>query len=571
MVAGMDRRRFLQVSAALTAGIALTACTTTPAEQQEPEASASAKPRTFRFAQAAQVLSLDPARTNRIESFRISAQVLEPLVQADSNTGEPVAGLAQRWSVSDDSLTYSFVLDSEAVFSDGSALTVEGVLANVERWKKLSGEPMSRTVQPYHQLFAPEAGSGKPLVTDWEADGEHGVKVTLSRASVSFLKALTQPSYRLVEPGSIGSDGYVTGTPVGTGPFVVESWDGSTAVLTAVAGHRAVATGVDRLEFVTVPSAEKRYYHLLKGEIDAYDQVALKDYVPLALDGYPVQSRDPYAVAYLALNLAHPAFKDARARRALAHAIDRGKLVGDYYPQGTATANDFVPALFQVKNEESGTVYRFDQTKAKELLRSSLYANQEINFYYPVEASIPALPSPEGIYATISANLVEAGFNIVPKPYRWADADSEDTFALHEDAGLELTGFVGDFRDPTAFLGRVLAPAASAPEHLSIVPSSSATEPGEATPSPTPSSVTDGMKVATSYAQIMQAIEQADSVESVDERRASYRDINASVSELLCAVPLAYPVSGVTSSKRVTGYVVNATCIDDFSEITVTS
>lgn len=561
----MDRRQLLRVSALLTAGLALSACTGQEQPAEDPSASASPS-RTFRFAQAARVLSLDPARTSRIESLRMSAQLMEPLVEADSNTGEPVAGVAASWEVSDDALTYTFSLVEGVTFSDGSALDAAAVLANVERWRLLASRPMTRLVQPYYQLFGEQASGRRPLVTSWEEVGPLQVRLTLSRPSASFLKALTQPSYRLVAPSVIGEDGYLTKDPVGSGPFVLESWDGSMARLAARKDHRSPASGVDYLEFLTIPHPEKRYYHLIEGNIDAYDQVALKDYVPLALDGYPVQSRDPYAISYLAFNLSHPAFKDARARQALAHAVDRGKLVGDFYPQGTSTANDFVPALFQVKNEESADAYRFDVEKAKTLLRSSLYANQEIPFYYPVGVSTPALPSPEGIYALLSANLVKAGFNIVPRPYQFSDEGSEDILANHPDAGLELTGFVGDFRDPTAFLGRVLAPASSAPEHLTTTPQPTPEASGEPAPSPSPN---DPVKVGVSYQSLTQAIERADAQDSVDARRQSYREINAQMAHYLCALPLAYPVSGVTHGGKVGGYIVNATCLDDFSTVRV--
>lgn len=564
----LTRRTLIHYGSLLTAGLALAACSSPP--ETEPSASASASESsgpTFRFAQGAQVLTLDPAATYRVESHRISAQILEPLVRADVNTGEPSPSLAQTWEVSEDGRTYTFTLVENATFSEGTRLTTEGVVANIERWAQLGKAPLTRMTQPFHQLFGTvqltENSSSSPLVTSWSAPSSTSLKLTLSRPSRSFLKALTQPAFGLVLPSSIGADGYLTSTPIGTGAFMLSSWDGSTAVLTRNTAYRGEIPDLAAIEFLTIPDAEKRYYNLLEGSIDAYDQVALKDYVPLALDGYPVQSRDPYAIAYLGINLSHPAFDDARVRQALARAIDRAAIVEAYYPQGTNTAPDFIPALFQMKKEDMGQVYTYNLDRAQELLRASTYANQAIDFYYPVNLSLPSLPSPEGIYSLISANLVEAGFNIVPKPYRWSDAGTEDVPTAHPDYGLELTGFIGAFRDPTAFLGHVLTPAASAPTTIS-----------EASPSPTPTpsptstaAAAEPAKASASYASILQAINEADTHTDITDWRNAYKEINDQVANLLSAIPLVYPVSGVTQGQRVRTYTVSATCIDDFSTV----
>lgn len=566
----LTRRTLLHYGSLLTAGLALSACS--PSTGVDPAASASATESagpTFRFAQGAQVLTLDPAATYRVESHRISAQILEPLVRADVNTGEPAPSLAKSWEISEDGLTYTFTLVENATFSDGSQLTADSVLANIERWSRLGKAPLTRMTQPFHQLFGTaQAADGSQLgslVNSWSAPSDTSITLVLARPSRSFLKALTQPAYGLVLPSTIRADGYLTGFPVGTGAFTLSSWDGSTAVLTRNSSYRGQAPDLGAIEFLTIPDAEKRYYNLLEGSIDAYDQVALKDYVPLALDGYAVQSRDPYAIAYIGINLSHPAFDDARVRQALARAIDRTAIVEAYYPQGTNTAPDFIPALFQMKKEDMTQVYTYNLTRAQELLRASTYANQAIDFYYPVNLSLPSLPSPEGIYSLISANLVEAGFNIVPKPYRWSDAGTEDVSTTHPDYGLELTGFIGAFRDPTAFLRHVLTPAASAPTTISQAsPSPSAS----ASPSPTSTAAaSEPTKATASYASICQAIDEADTHTDIVEWREAYKDINNQVANLLSAIPLVYPVSGVAQGQRVRTYTVSATCIDDFSTV----
>lgn len=560
----MNRRRFVQISAVITAGFTLSACSpSNSGDSTDPEPSPSREERIFRFAQAAPCLTLDPARTQRLESVRITAQILDPLVRADPNTGEPVSGLAQEWTISDDGLIYTFELDPQTTFSDGSALTPQALASNLERWEALGQQPLTRLTQPYHQLFGSvDSENQPPLVTSWEIPGDQMLRVTLSHPSVSFPKVLTQPALGIALPAIIGKDGYFTEDPIGTGAFKLDQWSEGSIRLAPNPHYSGAEPGIDVLEFVSLPDAEKRYYSLLQGKVDAFDQIGLEDYVPLALDGYAVQTRDPYAVAYVNINLSHPAFADVLTRQALAQAIDRSKIAADYYPQGTSTAYDFLPALFQTRHEKAREHYGYDSATAASLLKDSTYEGEPIDFYYPVQVSLATLPAPEAIYSVISANLVAAGFNIVPKPYRWDAPNSEDIPAHHPDYGLELTGFLGTFRDPSAFLGKVLAPASTAPDSLTVPSASSSANSPSASPSPE-TSVTE----TTHHAKIIKALQAADIIEDVEVRRSAYREINAKLALLLPAIPLTYPVSGVTQGPRVRTYGVEATGLDRFNRI----
>lgn len=560
----MSRRRFVQISAVITAGFTLSACSTSNSGgSKDPEPSPSREERVFRFAQSAPCLTLDPARTQRLESVRITAQILDPLIRADPNTGEPVSGLAQEWTISDDGLVYTFELDPQTTFSDGSALTPRALASNLERWEALGQQPLTRLTQPYHQLFGSvDSEEQPPLVTSWEIPSDQVLRVTLSRPSVSFLKVLTQPALGIALPALIGKDGYFTEDPIGTGAFKLDEWSEGSIRLVTNPHYGGAEPGIDVLEFVSLPDAEKRYYSLLQGNLDAFDQIGLEDYVPLALDGYAVQTRDPYAVAYVNINLSHPAFADALTRQALAQAIDRSKIAADYYPQGTSTAYDFLPALFQTRHEKAREHYGYDSATAGSLLKDSTYKGEPIDFYYPVQVSLATLPAPEAIYSVISANLVAAGFNIVPRPYRWDAPASEDIPTHHPDYGLELTGFVGTFRDPSAFLGKVLAPASTAPDSLTVPSASSSASSPSASPSPETSAAE-----ATHHAEIIEALQAADVIEDVEVRRSAYREINAKLALLLPAIPLTYPVSGVTQGPRVRTYGVEATGLDRFNKI----
>ena len=56
----------------------------------------------------------------------VSSLLYTPLVQVDDK-GEPIPGLAEKWDVSTDNLTYTFHLRQDLKFSDGTPLTADDV------------------------------------------------------------------------------------------------------------------------------------------------------------------------------------------------------------------------------------------------------------------------------------------------------------------------------------------------------------------------------------------------------------------------------------------------------------
>ncbi|MEX0655547.1 MAG: peptide ABC transporter substrate-binding protein [Phycisphaeraceae bacterium] len=66
---------------------------------------------------------LDPQRISWMHDIRVVDQMFEPLVRHDYATHEPEPGVAERWTVSDDGLTYTFHLRDDARWSNGDPVT----------------------------------------------------------------------------------------------------------------------------------------------------------------------------------------------------------------------------------------------------------------------------------------------------------------------------------------------------------------------------------------------------------------------------------------------------------------
>ena len=87
------------------------------------------------------------------ESFRVTRQVYETLIDIDADTGGAVAGLAESWAESNDGLTYTFTLRQGVKFHDGTELNAQAVVANFKRWESLSKTLSEQSTQGFFDVF----------------------------------------------------------------------------------------------------------------------------------------------------------------------------------------------------------------------------------------------------------------------------------------------------------------------------------------------------------------------------------------------------------------------------------
>ena len=459
---------------------------------------------------------------------------------------------------------------------------------------------------------SPVVQSFLPLVSSVVAKG-NSVVVTLSRPSLAFPRILTQQAFGIIDPSLFGADQKLTGSPVGTGAFLVDSFKDGTVRLLKNTHFDGQAPELDEIQISTLTSSDKRYFALMEGHIDACDQVNSSDLGQLARDGYQTPGRDPFSLVYLSLNTAHPVLKNISVRRAISHAVDRGAL-RQYYPQGTSDAQTLISPSFRIKADDAKDYTDRNQDTARSLLATAGYDNQVIECYYPADVSLPWMDTPQKVYSEMVASLIEVGLNIKPVPLPWAEYLPKSR-EVSSERGITLAGFYGMYRDPYAFFGPVLAPLiaehqvrsliANAPADMttgltkksSDVPSSGGSDSNvriSATPSPQPSYSPDpltpeeeasasaspspsatpspqptAVAVAPSprFTEILEAIRTADSADSVDSQRELYAKVVSQLGQFMPAVPLLNVTSKVAVSREVQGYQTEQNAIELFGKL----
>lgn len=179
---------------------------------------------------------LDPAVAGEGDEdlLAVSSMVYDTLV--DVVDGEIVAGLAAEWSVSDDGLTYRFTLRPDAVFSDGTPVTTDVVMANFNRWyypdNALHGDDSSvyQAWLANFKGFWTEPKEDTPpesLFDGIEKSDELNFLIHLYEPMDNFLEVISMPQFSILHPTLLADVGYGTmlGDVVGTGAYVVDTWD----------------------------------------------------------------------------------------------------------------------------------------------------------------------------------------------------------------------------------------------------------------------------------------------------------------------------------------------------------
>jgi len=534
-----SRKRWITGAAVVAMGaIVLTACASERDGGGNDDA-ASDVDSTFVFAASNDPQGLDPAFASDGETFRISRNIFEGLIGVEPGTANPAPLLAESWEQSEDGLSYTFTLKEGVKFQDGTDFNAEAVCANFDRWYNWTGLAQSESLSYYYgSLFKGFADTPDTAVFDSCAvDDESHATVTLTQPFAGFIAALSLPAFSMQSPTAMtefDADGiggteeaptmseYAAGNPVGTGPFVFDSWEpGEQVTLQAYPDYWGEQGQVQEIIFRTISDTTARRQALESGDIDGYDLVAPADTAALEEAGYNVMQRDPFTILYLGMNQAVPELANPLVREAIAHAIDKEALVTQVLPEGTEVASQFIPPVVTGWNEDV-TTYDYDPELAKQLLAEAGYPDGlTLMFNYPTNVSRPYMPNPEQIFTNLASQLEAVGITVTPTGNEW-NPTYLDRIQGGADHGLHLLGWTGDYNDTDNFVGVFFGGASN--------------EWGFDNP------------------ELFNALTEARGTAEIDEQTEQYKAINEMIAEFNPGIPLAHPAPSLAFDARVTSY-----------------
>ena len=254
--------------------------------------------------------NLDPRLATGAAAVRILPLLFNSLLRLDP-AGQPTSELALSWEMPSPT-AYVFHLRRGVRFHDGRELTAADVRYTYD-WMR---DPKNHS---------PNQGA-LAVVSSVETPDPGTVRFVLKEPFASFLQNLTLG----IVPAHLGDAKDFADAPVGSGPFRWGEWrPGERLVVLAFDDSWEGRPHLDRVVFRIVANETTRLLEARRGRIDLlwnnippYAAAFLREAPHLA-----VTTRPGITYQYLGFNLRDAALQDVRVRRAIAHAVDRERIV----------------------------------------------------------------------------------------------------------------------------------------------------------------------------------------------------------------------------------------------------
>ncbi|HSD51653.1 MAG TPA: ABC transporter substrate-binding protein, partial [Candidatus Methylomirabilis sp.] len=208
-------------------------------------------------------LSLDPAKSNRIQDDQVMWLLYDALTQLSADGTKMEPALAERWEQSADGLTYTFTLRKNVRFHDGALLDAEAVKVSYERQYLAKSPFYSTSVRnAYERVLA-------GLIKEIQTPDPLTVVISLHYPRASQFALV-----KIVSPQALTAHGlHLTRTPVGTGPFRLERWETDRIILVPFADSWRSRPHLGGVTFAIVPALQAAMDRLEAGEFDLVSNV----------------------------------------------------------------------------------------------------------------------------------------------------------------------------------------------------------------------------------------------------------------------------------------------------------
>ena len=296
---------------------------------------------------------LDPtsAAAGAIDSVLYS-NVFEGLTRFDS-AGAVIPGLAKSWEISEDGLTYTFMLNEGVTFHDGSTMDAEDVKFSLDR---IGAEDSANAQKALYSAIS-EVNVIDPTT----------VEVKLSGANGNMLFNLAWGDAVIVAPESIEG---IKQTPIGTGAFKFDSWtQGDKIELSRNDNYWGTPAVLASATFKFISDPTAALGAMMAEDIDVFSGFPAPENLPQfeADPRFQVLVGSTEGETILSTNNKMPPFDNVKVREALAHAIDRQSIIdGAMFGYGTPIGTHFAPHNPAYVDLTEMSAY--DPEKAKELL-----------------------------------------------------------------------------------------------------------------------------------------------------------------------------------------------------------
>jgi peptide/nickel transport system substrate-binding protein len=295
--------------------------------------------------------------------WRSTVNLYNNLTRLTANGG--VEGdLAESYSASGNSATWTFVLREGVRFHDGSALSAADVVATIEKIL----DP--KTAAPYKAELGP-IGTVRAL-------DRRTVRIELSSPYADLPKALAGAMARIVSERGIADFGKLDSTVYGTGPFTLKDFVPNERVVME-RNPRYFRSGrpyLDRLVLRVLPDTTSQIAALENREVDVIGEVESDAFKRVGgIKGVKAVQVTGGTFNNIVLYADRPPFDDPRVRKALRLAMNRPQMA-DAITGGVGTPADDQPISPAYEYfDKSIPLRKADLAEARRLLKEAGHAS----------------------------------------------------------------------------------------------------------------------------------------------------------------------------------------------------
>ncbi len=324
--------------------------------------------------------TMDPGRSYEFTSNAMQTNCYDTLLTFHgSNSTRPEYDLATGYAISGGGKVFTFKLRHGVRFASGAPMTAADVVFSYRRLEYLNGNPSF--------LIA--------AATDIRALDSYTVRITLSAPDVSFLSALADNNFGVLDSKLVrahgGDDstkaatrdkaqGFLDSQSAGTGAFQMTQWTrNSQVVLKRNPYYWGTRAPMDGIIFQNQKDAATQRLLVQRGTVDVAQNISLQQARTLAHDpNVQVVKGNTLDLIYMGLTTSAKVSKplsDKRVRQAVRYAIDYdGILKGLLNGVGTRP-NSMIPLgmLGNAPSTNNALIVRQDIAKARALLKSAGY------------------------------------------------------------------------------------------------------------------------------------------------------------------------------------------------------
>ena len=339
--------------------------------------------------------TLDPQAVNDRSSRVVTANLFESLLGRDASTAL-VPVLATSWPETVDDDTWRFTVREGVTFHDGQALDAQAV-----------ADALNRMLDPD---YSTQRDSYIRNISSVEAVDATTVDIHTDGVNATLPLQIAQ--LPIFAPGTADSVGE---NPVGTGPYMFESWERGQQI-TAVrnADYWGEAPSIDAFTVRFIPDKQTSLAALQAGEVDLVLDI-LPEQVPLVPQALSVPATE---YSYIALNALRPDLAPPEVRVAMNLAVDK-ELIAETLYEGYAKPNHaqhLSPGMLGY-NPDIGP-FPYDPDQAREIMAEHGW-NEDNPLFLEIYAPIGRYLRGVETTQAVATMLNDVGFNTEVRLAEW--------------------------------------------------------------------------------------------------------------------------------------------------------